>query len=143
MPNQKIDARSAPPGKQDTRVRRGGCQTCMQMRLPFPCGAIWTTLEWGCDLRQVSLSEFRARGAKALTTVPAGETVLLTGQKGRAYFLVPVWGDLTDQDRELRRAMAKASLRENWKLAKKLGTKAATDREIEREIERVRKLAGR
>ena len=68
-------------------------------------------------MRQVSLREFRTRGAKALESVPMGETVLLSGQQGPAYFLVPVLGDVALEDRELRRAMAKASLRESWRLA--------------------------
>ena len=62
-------------------------------------------------MRQVSLREFRTRGAAALKAVPAGETVLLAGQKGPAYFLIPVQGDVIAEDLELRRAMAKASLR--------------------------------
>ena len=45
-------------------------------------------------MRQVSLREFRTRGAKALEAVPDGETVLLAGQKGPAYFLIPVLGDV-------------------------------------------------
>lgn len=72
-------------------------------------------------MRQVSLREFRVRGSKALETVPNGETVLLAGQKGPAYFLIPVQGDVVLEDRELRRAMAKASLRNNWKLAESAG----------------------
>lgn len=68
-------------------------------------------------MREVSLREFRTRGAKALQAVPAGETVLLAGQQGPAYFLVPVMGDAALQDRELRRAIAKTSLRESWRLA--------------------------
>ncbi len=43
-------------------------------------------------MRQVSLREFRTRGVKALDAVPDGETVLLAGQKGPAYFLIPVVG---------------------------------------------------
>jgi antitoxin (DNA-binding transcriptional repressor) of toxin-antitoxin stability system len=70
-------------------------------------------------MRQVSLREFRTRGAKALEKVPRGETVLLSGQKGPAYFLVPVIGDLAAQDMDLRRAMARASLRESWRLSEK------------------------
>jgi antitoxin (DNA-binding transcriptional repressor) of toxin-antitoxin stability system len=65
-------------------------------------------------VRQVSLREFRTRGVKALAAVPRGETVLLAGQKGPAYFLVPVLGDVAMEDLELRRAMAKTSLRESW-----------------------------
>ena len=65
-------------------------------------------------MRQVSLREFRTRGAKALEAVPAGETVLLAGQQGPAYFLIPVQGDVIAEDRELRLAMARASLRAGW-----------------------------
>ena len=53
-------------------------------------------------MRQVSLREFRTRGSKALEAVPRGETILLSGQKGPAYFLIPVEGDLALADRELR-----------------------------------------
>ena len=82
-------------------------------------------------MRQVSLWEFRTRGAKALKAVPRGETVLLAGQRGPAYFLVPVMGDVTAQEWELRGAMAKASLRQSWRLAEKY---PVTDEEIEKEI---------
>ena len=88
-------------------------------------------------MRQVSLREFRVRGAKALKSVPEGETVLLSGQQGPAYFLVPVTGDVAAEDRELRRAMAKASLRQNWKQVEKAGG-APSEEEVEREIEAVR-----
>lgn len=89
-------------------------------------------------MRQVSLREFRTRGAKALASVPQGETVLLSGQQGPAYFLVPVLGDVALEDRELRRAMAKASLRESWRLAESAGLDRMSDDEIDREIEQVR-----
>ena len=88
-------------------------------------------------MRQVSLREFRTRGSKALETVPNGETVLLAGQKGPAYFLIPVLGDVILEDRELRRAMAKASLRKNWRLAEAAGVDVS-DVEIDREINQVR-----
>ena len=88
-------------------------------------------------MRQVSLLEFRTRGSKALETVPNGETVLLAGQKGPAYFLIPVLGDVILEDRELRRAMAKASLRKNWRLAEAAGVDLG-DEEIDREINQVR-----
>ena len=88
-------------------------------------------------MRQVSLREFRTRGSKALETVPNGETVLLAGQKGPAYFLIPVLGDVILEDRELRRAMAKASLRKNWRLAEATGGDLS-DEEIDREINQVR-----
>jgi antitoxin (DNA-binding transcriptional repressor) of toxin-antitoxin stability system len=88
-------------------------------------------------MRQVSLREFRTRGSKALETVPHGETVLLAGQKGPAYFLIPVLGDVILEDRELRRAMAKASLRKNWRLAEASGV-GLSEEEIDREINQVR-----
>ena len=88
-------------------------------------------------MRQVSLREFRTRGSKALKAVPVGETVLLSGQGGPAYFLIPVLGDVIVEDRELRRAMAKASLRQTWRLAKAPGA-SLSDQEIDREIDQVR-----
>jgi len=87
-------------------------------------------------MRHVSLREFRTRGAKALEEVPAGETTLLVGQSGPAYFLVPVVGDVIQEDRELRRAMAKASLRQGWQVADSIGE--ISDEEIKREIDEAR-----
>ena len=87
-------------------------------------------------MRHVSLREFRTRGAKALAEVPPGETTLLVGQSGPAFFLVPVFGDVIKQDRELRRAMALASLRESWRLAEQVG--GMSDEEIDAEIDAVR-----
>lgn len=86
-------------------------------------------------MRQVSLREFRTRGAKALEKVPRGETVLLAGQQGPAYFLVPVVGDIAAQDVDLRRAMARASLRHTAELAAAF---PITDEEIEQEIQAAR-----
>ena len=86
-------------------------------------------------MRQVSLREFRTRGAKALKAVPKGETVLLAGQQGPAYFLVPVMGDIAAQDMDLRRAIARASLRESAAAA--VGF-PITDEEIEQEIRAAR-----
>ena len=83
-------------------------------------------------MRHVSLREFRTRGAKVLADVPAGETTLLVGQDGPAYFLVPVVGDVIQEDRELRRAMAKASLRQGWRSAVEVGE--LSDEEIAAEI---------
>jgi len=88
-------------------------------------------------MRQVSLREFRTRGSRALVSVPKGETILLAGQKGPAYFLVPVIGDVVLEERELRRALAKASLRRNWRLAKASGVEVRED-EIAQEIDRGR-----
>ena len=93
-------------------------------------------------MRQVSLREFRTRGSKALETVPDGETVLLAGQHGPAFFLIPVVGDVVLEDRELRRAMAKASLRKNWKLAESAGG-VVSDEKIDQEVNRVRAVRGR
>ena len=90
-------------------------------------------------MRQVSLREFRTRGAKALESVPRGETILLSGQDGPAWFLVPASGDVSLQDQELRRAMARASLRESWRRAEALGIEKMSDEEINREIERMRR----
>jgi antitoxin (DNA-binding transcriptional repressor) of toxin-antitoxin stability system len=90
-------------------------------------------------MRQVSLREFRTRGVKALVDVPKGETTLLVGQNGPAFFLVPVFGDLVKEDRELRRAMAMASLRESWRLAEASGADLTSEEEIEAEIDRIRR----
>lgn len=90
-------------------------------------------------MRQVSLREFRTRGVKALKDVPQGETTLLVGQNGPAFFLVPVFGDVAKEDRELRRAMALASLREGWRLAEASGASLASDADIEAEIDRIRR----
>ena len=94
-------------------------------------------------MRQVSLREFRTRGAKALKEVPQGETVLLSGQQGPAYFLVPVQGDVALADRELRRAMAIASLREGWRKIEEAKLPLLSDEEIEAEIDAVRAVRPR
>jgi antitoxin (DNA-binding transcriptional repressor) of toxin-antitoxin stability system len=94
-------------------------------------------------MRQVSLREFRTRGVKALESVPQGETVLLSGQQGPAYFLVPVLGDVAAEDRELRRALAKASLRASWAHAEASGLSGVGEDEIDREIDRVRGMRQR
>lgn len=88
-------------------------------------------------MRQLSLREFRVRGAKALAAVPKGETILLAGQNGPAYFLVPVVGDVIAEDKELRRAMAKASLRRNWRMSK-AAEMDLSEEEIDQEIHQVR-----
>ncbi len=90
-------------------------------------------------MRQISLREFRTRGLKALDAVPQGETVLLSGLQRSAYFLVPVFGDVATEDRELRRLLAKASLRESWLHARASGMNQASDQEITAEIKQVRR----
>jgi antitoxin (DNA-binding transcriptional repressor) of toxin-antitoxin stability system len=89
-------------------------------------------------MRQVSLREFRTRGAKALKQVPRGETVLLSGQQGPAYFLVPALGDLSLQDQDLRTALAKASLRESWAYAEAAGASRMSEKQINAEIKQTR-----
>ena len=93
-------------------------------------------------MRQVSLREFRIRGAKAIDTVPDAETVLVAGKNGPAYFLIPMVGDVILEDRELRRAMAKASLRKNWRVAE-AAEDGLSDEEIDREIDQVRAVRQR
>jgi antitoxin (DNA-binding transcriptional repressor) of toxin-antitoxin stability system len=90
-------------------------------------------------MRQVSLREFRTRGSSALKAVPRGETVLLAGQNGPAYFLIPVFGDVTTEERELRSAMARASLRQSWLAAEASGAALATDEEIDADIAEIRR----
>jgi antitoxin (DNA-binding transcriptional repressor) of toxin-antitoxin stability system len=90
-------------------------------------------------MREVSLREFRTRGANALKTVPQGETVLLAGRQGPAYFLVPVFGDVATEERELRRAVAKASLRKSWRIAEQAGLNSMSGAEIDAEIASMRR----
>jgi antitoxin (DNA-binding transcriptional repressor) of toxin-antitoxin stability system len=94
-------------------------------------------------MRQVSLREFRMRGEKALAAVPRGEVVLLSGQKGPVYYLVPAQGDIAIADTELRRAMAMASLRESWRYAEQRSFDQVPDEEIDQEIRKVRQKAKR
>jgi len=89
-------------------------------------------------MRLVSLREFRTRGSKALKSAKQGETILLSGRKGPEYFLVPVIEDVATQDLDLQRAIAKASLRRDWRLAKESGLDKITDEEIDAEIAAVR-----
>lgn len=85
-------------------------------------------------MRCVSLREFRTRGAKALEGAGPSETVLLSGQQGPAYFLVPVFGDVALEDKDLRRAIAKAALRAGWQAAVESGLAQIGDAEIATEI---------
>ena len=64
--------------------------------------------------------------------------MLLSGQQGPVYFLVPVLGDVTLQDQDLRTALAKASLRESWAYARETGADKMTNEEIDAEIALVR-----
>jgi hypothetical protein len=90
-------------------------------------------------MRQISLREFRTRGEVALKDVPKNEVVLLSGQKGPAYFLIPAQGDLSEGDRELRRVMAKLSLDQYGRWAAEQGLDQTTTEEIDEEIRKVRR----
>jgi antitoxin (DNA-binding transcriptional repressor) of toxin-antitoxin stability system len=91
-------------------------------------------------MRQVALREFRTRGEKALASVPKGEVVLLSGQKGPVYYLVPVQGDIAIRDKELCRAMAMASLQESWRyVEQEPGFDQLPDQEIDKEIRKARR----
>jgi antitoxin (DNA-binding transcriptional repressor) of toxin-antitoxin stability system len=87
-------------------------------------------------MREVSLREFRTRGEQALKLVPQGETILLSGQKGPAYYLIPVQGDIALGDKELRRAVARMNLQENARWAAEQGQ--MSDEEIDAEIQLAR-----
>lgn len=89
-------------------------------------------------MRRVSLREFRTRGEAALKEVPRNEVVLLSGQKGPAYYLIPADGDLGVGDRELRRALARMSLKRNTEWAAQTGANLLTDQEIDEEIRKSR-----
>jgi hypothetical protein len=51
---------------------------------------------------------------------------------------VPVLGDIAMEDRELRRALAKASLHESWQHARITGLNQVKREEIDDEIHQVR-----
>ena len=53
---------------------------------------------------------------------------------------MPVFGDVVKEDRELRRAMALASLREGWRRAEAAGYSNVSDAEIDAEIDRIRRI---
>jgi len=89
-------------------------------------------------MRQISLREFRTRGEIALKDVPKDEVVLLSGQKGPAWFLIPAQGDLSVGDRELRRVLAKQSLHQHGQWAIEQGLDQSRDEEIDAEIRAVR-----
>lgn len=89
-------------------------------------------------MRQVSLPEFGTRGAEALESIPKSEIILLTRQNHPAYFLVPVTGDIAQQQQDLQLALAKASLRESSRRREESGTDEITDEEINPEISRIR-----
>jgi len=89
-------------------------------------------------VRQISLREFRTRSLKALGPIKQGEIVLMSGEEGLAYFLVPVLGDVVMVHYELWRAMAKVSLRENWFHAKASGLDQMNEQAIHQEVKRAR-----
>ena len=60
------------------------------------------------------------------------------GQRGPAYFLVPVVGDVAAEEREIRRALAKVSLRLGWAEAEARGVDRVTDEAIDDAVGTVR-----
>lgn len=94
-------------------------------------------------MRQISLREFRMRGEVALKGVPKDEVVLLSGQRGPAYFLIPAQGDLSEADRELRRVLAKMNLKQYGQWAVEQGLDQLSDDAIDEEIRTVRSARSR
>lgn len=94
-------------------------------------------------MRQISLREFRVRGAAALKAAGPSEPVVLAGRSGPAYILIPVEGDVADQERELLRARALASLKAGWLRAGRSGLSRMSAAEIDREVTAVRREARR
>ncbi|TVR17492.1 MAG: prevent-host-death protein [Planctomycetota bacterium] len=79
------------------------------------------------------LRELQQRGAKALPQTH--DPVVLTGRRGPLYLLVPVDPEhLADQERAVRRALAKTSLRAWQQRAMESGLDMLSDDEIEAEI---------
>jgi antitoxin (DNA-binding transcriptional repressor) of toxin-antitoxin stability system len=94
-------------------------------------------------MRQISLREFRVRGAAALKAAAPGEPVVLAGRGGPAYILIPVEGNFADQERELLRAQALASLKAGWLRARRTGLSQLSAAEIDREVTAARREARR
>ena len=84
-------------------------------------------------MQSIPLRDLQQRGTKA---VPSNnEPVLLTGRQGPLYLLVPVDPEhVTEQQREIRRAMARANLRAWQDQATSHGLDQLSDADIEAEI---------
>ena len=91
-------------------------------------------------MRQVSIRDFRLKGADALGKIQPGEAVILSGRGNNAYFLIPARRDVMDlMEEELKTALAMSSLRESWRRAKEAGADDLSMEEINAEIKQARK----
>ncbi len=85
----------------------------------------------------IALRDLQQRGAKALPH--ADRPVVVTGRSGPLFLLVPADpGNLAEQEREIRRAMARADLRAWQERAVEAGLDRLSDEEIEAEIAAMR-----
>ena len=93
-------------------------------------------------MQTIPLRDLQLRGTKA---VPAThDPVVLTNRQGPLYLLVPADPEhLADQEREIRRALARANLRAWQDRAVEAGLDALSDAEIETEIKAARKARKR
>lgn len=84
-------------------------------------------------MQSIPLRDLQQRGAKAVPDTH--DPVVLTGRHGPLYLLVPADpAHLAEQEREIRRAMARTNLRSWQEQAVATGLDALTDAEIEEEI---------
>lgn len=89
-------------------------------------------------MQTIPLRDLQQRGAKAVPDTR--DPVVLTGRHGPLYLLVPADpAHLAEQEREIRRAMARANLRSWQERAVEAGLDALTDAEIEAEIAATRR----
>jgi antitoxin (DNA-binding transcriptional repressor) of toxin-antitoxin stability system len=89
-------------------------------------------------MHQLSLHELGTRGTQVLDSMPKSEPILVAGQDGPVYFLVPIIGDIAQQQHDLQIALAKASFRENSRPVEQRGIAEITDDEMNAEIRRAR-----
>lgn len=84
-------------------------------------------------MQTLPLRDLQQRGTKAVPDTHA--PVILTGREGPLYLLVPVDpAHLAEQEREIRRALARANLRAWQERSAEAGLDTLTDAEIEAEI---------
>ncbi len=84
-------------------------------------------------MQTIPLRDLQQRGAKAVPTTH--DPVVLTGRQGPLYLLVPADpAHLAEQEREIRRAMARANLRAWQEQAVEAGLDTLTDADIAAEI---------
>jgi hypothetical protein len=93
-------------------------------------------------MQTLPLRDLQQRGSKAVPDTH--DPVILTGRQGPLYLLVPVDpAHLADQEREIRRALARANLRAWQEQAVDAGLDTLTDADIEAEIAAARKAGKR